>query len=44
MTIDADGQQTSALFAARAMEWLGERWERQKLHALGAMLPWHEFK
>ena len=44
VTIDADGQQKSALFAARAMEWLGERWERQKLHALGAMLPWHEFK
>lgn len=31
-------------FAARGMQWLGERLERQKLASLGSLLPWHEFK
>ena len=28
----------------RAVVWLCERLERQKLESLGSLLPWHEFK
>lgn len=34
----------SAMFAERSMVWVGERFEAQKLHSLGSLLPWHEFK
>ena len=31
-------------FVERAMRWLGERVEMQKLASLGGLMPWHEFR
>ena len=42
--VDAADASSRAAFASRAMLWLGERVEAQKLVSLGSLLPWHEFK